>query len=189
MNAEVLKSLLDRAVTFHPILARLTGSVSSGIMLSQAIYWSSRTRDPDGWFWKSQKEWFDETALGRREQETARGRLRKTPFWKEREKRYEHKLFFRVIFEPLLEALETHLREAEETHLVPDGGIRHPRMAECASGEGGKRHSKNIDYAETTSLIPPPACLRPAPQGAKPPRSSKNRPTLGSPQLLQEAGG
>ena len=178
MNAEILKSLLDRWVAFHPILARLTGGVSSGLMLSQAIYWSSRTTDPRGWFWKSQQEWFDETVLGRREQETARRQLRGKVFWDERYDRLQHKFFFRVDFERLGEALESYWRGY--------GVIRHSGKAESAPGLGGKRHSKSIEYSESTSLIPPPAL---APRGAEPPRSAKKRPTLGSPGLLQEAGG
>jgi len=185
MNAEILKSLLDRPVAFHPILARLTGGVTSGLMLGQAIYWSTRTSDPEGWFWKSEEEWFDETFLRRREQETSRRRLRGTVFWEEKYRRLVHKMFFRVDFERLAEALERYA----SLHSWPNGGISHSGKAESAPGWGGKRHSKNIDYAESTSLIPPPGCLRPAPPGANPPRSSKKRPTLGSPELLQEGGG
>ena len=37
-----------------------TGDHLTALLLSQIIYWSSRTNDPDGWFYKSAKEWEEE---------------------------------------------------------------------------------------------------------------------------------
>jgi hypothetical protein len=53
-------------------VARIACSVTAGLMLSQAIYWSSRTQDGSGWFHKTGWEWEEETGLSRCEQETAR---------------------------------------------------------------------------------------------------------------------
>ena len=105
MNTEILKSLLSRPIAFHASLARLTGGVNSGLLLSQGIYWATRTKDSSGWFWKTAQEWSDETALTRSEIEGARKRLRTMPFWREREDRYAHKLFFRVDMDALITAL------------------------------------------------------------------------------------
>ncbi|WP_297391151.1 hypothetical protein [Acidiferrobacter sp.] len=70
-------------------------------MLSQAIYWTNRTSNPDGWFWKTQQQWEAETGMGRREQETARARLRETPFWKEKRTGIPARMFFRVDLQQL----------------------------------------------------------------------------------------
>ena len=35
----------------------------SALLLSQIIYWSSRTKDVDGWFYKSAKDWQDELGI------------------------------------------------------------------------------------------------------------------------------
>jgi len=40
-----------------------TGDHITALFLSQVIYWSSRTADPDGWFYKSAKEWEEELAI------------------------------------------------------------------------------------------------------------------------------
>src|SRR5438552_2878154 len=64
--------LSDHPIAYHAILARKLGSVTAGVFLSQLLYWQSRTQDPEGWIWKMQSQIYDETALGRREQETAR---------------------------------------------------------------------------------------------------------------------
>jgi len=64
--------LTDRPIAYHPMLARAIGSVTGGVFLSQILYWAPRTHDPDGWIRKTQEELTAETALTRREQETAR---------------------------------------------------------------------------------------------------------------------
>nr|MDQ3828913.1 hypothetical protein [Candidatus Tectomicrobia bacterium] len=61
----------------------------------------------DGWFYKTQPEWEDETGMGRSEQETARKHLRRTPFWQETRRGVPAKLYFRIDLERLAEALLT----------------------------------------------------------------------------------
>jgi hypothetical protein len=73
-----IKTLLDRPIAFHRAFVTLTGSVTAALMLSQAVYWSRRVAEGrDGWFYKTQDEWQEETGLSRSEQETARKKLKK----------------------------------------------------------------------------------------------------------------
>ena len=65
-------TVLDRPIAFQRAFVKLTDSINAALMLSQAVYWSSRTGDPGGWFWKTQSQWEDETGLTRREQDGAR---------------------------------------------------------------------------------------------------------------------
>ena len=78
--------MLQRPISFHRIFVDITGSVTAGLMLSQAFYWSRKGRKDhwDGWFFKSASEWEEETGLSRREQESARKRLRKFDWWQEK---------------------------------------------------------------------------------------------------------
>jgi hypothetical protein len=68
--------LLKRPVAFHPIHAEIGGSVEAGLFLGQALYWTriqdETAPDADGWFWKTQEQWFNETGLKRSGQETSR---------------------------------------------------------------------------------------------------------------------
>lgn len=50
-------------VTIPAIYIRFTGSMESAALLSQMLYWSDRTKDPEGWFHKSYSEWESEIAL------------------------------------------------------------------------------------------------------------------------------
>jgi hypothetical protein len=105
VSLESLQSLLDRPIAFHRCFVPLTGSVQSALMLSQAVYWSQRTRKGDGWFYKSQKEWEDETGLTRREQDSARRSLKSTGFWEEDLRKVPATMHFRVSVEKLLSSL------------------------------------------------------------------------------------
>jgi hypothetical protein len=99
-----LLKVLSRPIAFHRCLAELTGSVTSGLMLSQALYWTEKTKDSDGWFWKTQDEWFDETMLSRKEQETARRRLKELgdgKVWFEQLRGVPAKLYYRVDLDAL----------------------------------------------------------------------------------------
>lgn len=100
-----INDILDRPIAFHRCFVSLTGSIASALMLSQAVYWSKRTEDPDGWFYKKVEEWEEETGLKKYEQEGARRLLNKTSFWKERRSGIPCKLFFCVDSSALADSL------------------------------------------------------------------------------------
>jgi hypothetical protein len=80
---EAISELLDRPIAFQRSFAHICGDACAGLMLSQLLYWSSRTGDCDGWCYKSAREWSEETGLSRYEQETARRILREKEFMEE----------------------------------------------------------------------------------------------------------
>lgn len=69
-------SVFDRPIAFNRGFVNLGCGVTGALLLSQAVYWSKRTSKGDGWFYKTATEWEEETGLSRREQETARAKLR-----------------------------------------------------------------------------------------------------------------
>lgn len=96
MDISLLEKLLLRPIAFHRVFVDLTGEVNSALMLSQAYYWSTRTKDSEGWFYKSSAEWTEETGLTRHQQDTARKRLKETGFWREKVKGMPVKCFFMI---------------------------------------------------------------------------------------------
>jgi hypothetical protein len=78
--------LLDRPIAFHRIFATVGGGAVEGLFLSQAWYWSKTktAQERGGWFYHSHAEWEEETALTRREQQTARKNLVKRGLLEER---------------------------------------------------------------------------------------------------------
>jgi hypothetical protein len=112
MNDALLLKLLDRSVSFHPVLVDVTGSVCAALMLSQALYWTPRTSDDEGWFYKKQDEWQEETRLSRYEQEGARKKLLSVvspsgaKLWHEELRGLPAKMYYRVDLGVLGECLE-----------------------------------------------------------------------------------
>jgi len=72
-----LSSLL-RPIAFHPVLVDICdGSINAALMLSQILYWTPRCGpESDGWFYKTQNQWFEELRLTRTQQDNARSILR-----------------------------------------------------------------------------------------------------------------
>ena len=97
-----LTDLLKRPIAFHRAFVPIAGSVHAALMLSQALYWSDRTKDDDGWFYKTAAEWEEETGMTRHEQDGARRKLKETGFWFEDLRGYPPKQHYRVDQEILL---------------------------------------------------------------------------------------
>lgn len=93
------------AMLTHYLHRRCSGHLGVGItgalMLSQAIYWSNRTDDQDGWFYKTMEEWEAETGMTRSEQESARKKLVKVGALHEMKKGVPCRLFYRVNIEAI----------------------------------------------------------------------------------------
>lgn len=65
--AEVLET---RLIAYNPDLARALDSVKAGILLSQLLYWQGKGHAKN-WVYKTIREMEQETALSRKEQDTA----------------------------------------------------------------------------------------------------------------------
>src|SRR5687767_10207092 len=113
---DLVRALSDRPIAFNPAYARLAGSVTAGLFLSQAMYWSMRTKHDDGWFYKSQIEWSSETAMSRTEIETARKRLRSLGVLHEKRKGNPARLWYQIDVDRLTNLiagiLQTSLQES-----------------------------------------------------------------------------
>ncbi len=116
-----LLQLLDRPIAFHRCFVTLTGSVTAALMLSQALYWQRRCKDPEGWWYKTRDEWAEETGLGRYEQEGARKRLRKLGMLQEHLRGVPATVWYRVNEERLLEELAKAARQ-KTSNTVSVGG-------------------------------------------------------------------
>lgn len=104
-QTEALKTLLRRPIAFHRVFVTIGGGVTAGLMLSQAWYWSQRTSDPSGWFWKTREDWEKETGLTRREQETARQQLMQRGLMEEERRGVPARLHFRLDIQAIIKAI------------------------------------------------------------------------------------
>lgn len=88
---------MGRPVAVYTGLRKLTKSLTATVLLCQMIYWDGKTRDENGWFYKSAEELTEETSLTYAEQKAARSILRdELGIVEEQHRRSEHKLYFKV---------------------------------------------------------------------------------------------
>jgi hypothetical protein len=92
---------LGRAVAYYPGLKQITGSTTSTILLCQFLYWCDKTRDTDGWIWKTSDEIEEETGLTANEQRTAKINLADLNLLQFEFKRLDHNTRYRVNQEEL----------------------------------------------------------------------------------------
>lgn len=91
-----IAELLDRPIAFQRPFVALGVGITGALMLSQAVYWARRTSDENGWFYKSQEEWTEETGLSRYEQEGARKKLCSLGVLEEDRRGVPARLYYRV---------------------------------------------------------------------------------------------
>lgn len=107
--------LLDRPIAFQRSFIRLDIGVTAALFLSQMTYWTNRS-DDDGWVYKTQEEWEEETGLSRYEQEGARKKLRSIGVLLEKRKGVPARLFYKVDNNVLYQVLVAANKNAEKPH-------------------------------------------------------------------------
>ena len=139
IHAKPLLQALDRPIAFQRSFVRLTGSVTASLMLSQAIYWSLRSQGGDGWFWKTERGWEEETGLTRRAQDSARKLLRGLGLMEEEKRGMPAKIWFRVDEEILAHRLAESANQAWRKAPTKDGGKRQPILGTESTTETTKQ--------------------------------------------------
>jgi hypothetical protein len=120
-RATVRRLVGRRVVAYHP-------SFAAGLFLAQLFYWHDRGSDPDGWIYKTQAEWEEETGLSRWEQETARRRLRERGLVEEKLADLPARLHYRLDVERLTALLSARVKRTPSPS-SGEGNGRRPRTA------------------------------------------------------------
>lgn len=153
-NRELIEKLCDRPIAFNPAFVPI-GGICGALMLSQAIYWSRRTSDPDGWFYKTQKDWRAETGMTRAEQEKARRALKSAGVLEENLSGVPAKLYYRVDFDTLTAAVMAE----KEGDQAPPSSLREHDKLDCSkqtSKIAGNEQTITETTTETTTDISVP---------------------------------
>ena len=115
----VLTDFLDRPIAYHRCFVNLGAGVGGAVMLSQCIYWSKRTKNADGWFYKTISEWTDETGISRHEQDSIKKKLCELGVLKTKLKGVPATLHFKVD----LIALNELLTKSMDSSLLKSGKL------------------------------------------------------------------
>jgi len=156
----VIAEMLDRPIAFHPVLAKISGSVTAGLMLSQAVYWSKvlkRTNpSADGWFFKTQSEWTEEICMSRWEQDGAKKLLRRLPFWEDERRGAPPKSYYRIDLEKLVEAITEYVEKPHSRlreNLTPDVEKTSVQTAEKPQSIKGTETTAETTQRENLSAV------------------------------------
>jgi hypothetical protein len=164
--------ILDRPIAFQRAFVELTGNIDAALLLSQAYYWALRSEG--GRFWKTMLQWQEEVGLSRHEQDHARKILKTFPFWKEETRKIEHRVWYTLDPQAVLDAVDRALS-------MPESGNDVAEKGESTLPESGNP-STSETTAETTGEVPP--LTMPSLRSARPPRgamvatSAKERPPV-----------
>jgi hypothetical protein len=137
-----IASLCEAPIAFHRALVVPAGGALSALFLSQALYWTQRTEDEEGWFWKSREDWQSETGMTRTEQETARKNLKRSRVLEERLSGLPATLHFRINLDVLSALLRGEEVSNKLAETLPTG------RRETCKQDGGD--PANIHAAEIT---------------------------------------
>lgn len=145
---EVFKTFLtSRPIAFYPDFSAVGGSTNAGVLLSQLFYWKDKESDPDGWIYKTQKDWLNEISLTRAEQETARKKLRDAGILQEKLKGNPAKLYYRIDFDALITALKSLYESRGQDAEIPHAEIPHSSMLETSTLSLTKSTTKTTEAA------------------------------------------
>lgn len=81
-NYSALRSVIknfsgqDNVVTIPKMYIEVTGDLTAALVLNQVVFWSDKSKRTDGFFYKSYKEWLEETTLTERQVRYAVNKLK-----------------------------------------------------------------------------------------------------------------
>lgn len=148
MNAKTFFS--DRPIAYHPILAKVIGSVTAALFLSQIAYWSDKGFDKDGWIYKTESEMEEETGLSRKEQETARKALVWSGILKEERRGIPARMWYLLDWDALTVLLDEYERTKKENPPDKSPKTRKQVVQNVQTGCAEQTYSTEIT-TETTS--------------------------------------
>ena len=102
---KLIEAMNEQPIAFNKHYVFLGCGINGALMLSQLVYWTSRTKDSEGWIFKTHHEWTQETGLTRRERDTARATLKSLKFISEKKMGVPRRVYYRVERENLYQAL------------------------------------------------------------------------------------
>lgn len=144
----LIEAMNDQPIAFNKHYVFIGCGINGALMLSQLVYWTARTKDADGWIYKTQTEWTQETGLTRTEQENARKKLLELNFIKEKKQGVPCRVFFCVERENLYKALIEYSESLDSSQFA---GNLQTRMQETYKLECAKPANKNAQNLQSNT--------------------------------------
>lgn len=123
MELSLFLKNIGRSIAYRPKLAKLFGGATAEIFFEQILYWQDKAENQDLGVYKTQAELEEETGLSRKEQETARQKLRAIGVLIETYKRLEHRIYYKIDMVKLNDLLKTFANVQSELSPMPESDI------------------------------------------------------------------
>ncbi len=146
--AMVRMLLTERVVAFHPVIAQITKDVKAALFLCQLMYWSDKGDDTRGWIWKTRDGWTEETTMTRREQESARYKLKALDIIEEARRGSPPVLYYRVKWDTLYDLMLARAERYKSAHSI---GTNPPITNGGNEPIEGAESAQSIKEAEITT--------------------------------------
>ena len=109
--ANIIKQMSGQSnvITVPRIYIEFTGDLTTAVVLNQIVFWSDKTKRTDGFFYKSYKEWTEETCLTERQVRYAVKKLKEMGFLETELKRANNAptVHYKLDFGKLLDSILT----------------------------------------------------------------------------------
>ena len=144
----LLKELNQRPIAYYPIYRKITGSTTAGILLSQLMYWLSKSDK----IHKTDAQIMEETLLTKKELEGAKRAIKKLAFIEVTREGVPAKTYYEIDWEKLEKAL-IEMGKNGETSSPKTGKPDSPKGGNCTPQKGETLNdiSFDRDYTETTT--------------------------------------
>ena len=149
-----LTLLGDRPVAYHPMIAHVLGDVKQALFICQLFYWHDKGKLSDGWIWKTQDDWTEETGLSRYEQQTARKHLVEKGVLQEKLKGIPATLHYRLDLDRLFELVENWYTEKQDSKVAANLIAETPQTSSQGSHILSQRLPEITKKLPTTSQKP-----------------------------------
>lgn len=114
-NRRILEEYGERPIAYIPALARISGSVSAGLFLSQMLFWCGKGKNAD-WTYKTIEELEEETSLCRNQQDNAVAVWTKLGVLEKEVRNVPPKRYFRINLLALEKLLDVEFQIAESSN-------------------------------------------------------------------------
>ncbi|WVX93224.1 primosomal protein I [Acinetobacter phage vB_AbaS_SA1] len=158
---KLIEAMNEQPIAFNKHYVFLGCGINGALMLSQLVYWTSRTKDSEGWIFKTHHEWTQETVLTRREQDTARATLKSLKFISEKKMGVPCRVYYRVERENLYQALIEY-SESIDINSMHNSAILNAQNShtECTNPPDCMHNSAILNAQNShTECTNPPDCM------------------------------
>lgn len=145
----ILKELNQRPIAYYPLYAKLTGSTTAGILLSQLMYWFSK-RDK---VFKTDIEILEETMLTTNELRGAKLKLKNVNFIKITREGTPARTFYQINWQEYEKALLSFSKEKEKftTKKTKNNTVKPPKL-DCGNSRNLSSENHQTSLVKTTEL-------------------------------------